>query len=210
MTVLSTMIFKPTSGRRADATARAVEIAEVARECGATAAVAVRVLTGPSVGDLQVRMYADSLGELGAISNAMYASDFSAKISAETSPPSEMINVIRSNLVYRATDAGSATADATVGTLVGLQVHPGKSDVLRARLVEMADAWLTAGALQAHVTAAISGTAGPHMYLTAYFKDYSALGSSTTGIQDSRVWQDVQSSTSPSGTIIGNMHIGKI
>lgn len=209
MTVLSTMIFKPTSGRRADATARASEIAEVAQQCGANAAAAVRVLTGPSVGDLQVRMYADSLGELGEISNAMYASDFSSKISTETSPPSEMINVIRSNLVYRATDTGSAT-NATVGTLVGLQVHPGKGDVLRARLVEMADAWLTAGALQAHVTSAISGAAGPHMYLTAYFNDYSALGSSTIGIQDSRVWQDVQSSTSPSGTIIGNMHIAKI
>ena len=209
MTVLSTLIFKPVNGRQADAITQIKELAQVALDSGATNAGATRVLTGPNVGTLQMRMFTSDLEHLGDVSTKMYSSDFYAASASDSSPSAELVNNIRSSLAYRGNPDGSA-ADTTVGNVVALQVHPGKGEELANRLIGLADAWVKVGASQAHVTSAISGTAGPHMFISSYFTDYSALNTAWNGLQDTPIWQSIRTSTSPAGTIIGNFHMGRL
>lgn len=210
MTVLSTLIFKPVNGRQADAVTQIKEMTQVALDSGANNAVATRVLTGPNVGTLQMRMFTNDLEHLGEVSNKMYSSDFYAAAASDSSPSGELVNNIRSSLVYRANPEGSTGADITVGNVVALQVHPGKGAELGNRLIGLADAWAEVGASQAHVTSAISGTAGPHMFISSYFTDYAALNTAWNGLQDTPIWQNIRASTSPAGTIIGNFHMGRL
>ena len=209
MTVLSTLIIKPVNGRQADAITQIKEMAQVALDSGATNAGATRVLTGPNVGTLQMRMFTNDLEHLGDVSNKMYSSDFYAASASDNSPSGELVNNIRSSLAYRANPDGSA-ADTTVGNVVALQVHPGKGEELANRLIGLADAWVKVGASQAHVTSAISGTAGPHMFISSYFTGYGALNTAWNGLQDTPIWQNIRTSTSPAGTIIGNFHMGRL
>ena len=210
MTVLSTLIIKPVNGRQADAVAQIKQYAQVALDSGANNAVATRVLTGPNVGTLQMRMFTDDLEHLGEVAGKMYSSDFYAASTSDSSPSGEVVNIIRSSLAYRAKPDGSAGADTTVGNVVALQVHPGRGEELANRLIRLADAWAEVGASQAHVTSAISGTAGPHMFISSYFTDYAALNTAWNGLQDTPIWQNIRTSTSPAGTIIGNFHMGRL
>ena len=211
MTVLSTLIIKPVNGRQADAITQIKEMAQVALDSGANGAVAARVLTGPNVGTLQMRMFTNDLEHLGDVSNKMYSSDFYAASASDNSPSGELVNNIRSSLAYRANPEGSlGKTDITVGNVVALQVHPGRGEELANRLIGLADAWVKVGASQAHVTSAISGTAGPHMFISSYFTDYGALNTAWNGLQDTPIWQNIRTSTSPAGTIIGNFHMGRL
>ena len=210
MTVLSTLIIKPVNGRQADAVNQIKEYAQVALDSGANQAVATRVLTGPNVGTLQMRMFTNDLEHLGEVANKMYSSDFYAASASDSSPSGEVVNIIRSSLAYRANPDGSAGADTTVGNVVALQVHPGKGEELANRLIGLADAWVKVGASQAHVTSAISGTAGPHMFISSYFTGYGALNTAWNGLQDTPIWQNIRTSTSPAGTIVGNFHMGRL
>jgi len=209
MTVLSTLVFKPANGRIADAIENLKTVEKLAIDSGATRAGSSRVLTGPAVGNLQMRMFTEDLEHLGEVSNAMYASDVMATLNSNDSPPSELVNLIRSDVTHRSVEG--ATADGiTVGSVVGLQVHPGMSEVLHARMVDMADAWVEVGATQALVTASISGTAGPAMFLTTFFTNYADLGRATTNIRSTKPMQATRSSTSPSGTIMANFHMSRL
>ena len=209
MTVLSTLILKPVNGRQADAITQIKGYAQVALDSGAINAGATRVLTGPSVGTLQMRMFTNDLEHLGEVAGKMYSSDFYTASMSDSSPSGEVINIIRSSLVYRAKPDGSA-ADTTVGNVVGLQVHPGKGEELANRLIGLADAWVEVGASQTHVTSAISGTTGPHMFISSYFTDYAALNTAWNGLQETPTWQSIRTSTSPAGAIVGNFHMGRL
>ena len=209
MTVLSTLVFKPANGRIADAIENLKSVEKLAIDSGATRAVSSRVLTGPSVGNLQMRMFTQDLEHLGEVSNAMYASDVMTTLNSNDSPSSELINLIRSDVTHRSVEG--ATADGiTVGGVVGLQVHPGMGEVLHARLVELADAWVQVGAAQSMVTASISGPAGPAMFLTTLFNSYADLSNATTDIRSAKPMQAIRSSTSPSGTIMANFHMSRL
>ena len=140
MTVLSTLIIKPVNGRQADAVTQIKQYAQVALDSGANNAVATRVLTGPNVGTLQMRMFTDDLEHLGEVAGKMYSSDFYAASTSDSSPSGEVVNIIRSSLAYRARPDGSAGADTTVGNVVALQVHPGRGEELANRLIRLADA----------------------------------------------------------------------
>jgi hypothetical protein len=209
MTVLSTCVFKPANGRIADAIENLKTVEQLAIDSGATRAGSSRVLTGPAVGNLQMRMFTEDLEHLGEVSNAMYASAAMATLNSNDSPPSELINLIRSDITHRAVE--TSTADGiTVGSVVGLQVHPGMGEVLHARLVDMADAWVQVGAAQSMVTASISGPPGPAMFLTTFFKNYADLSKATIDIRSTKPMQAIRSSTSTSGTIMANFHMSRL
>ena len=75
MTVLTTVVSRPVNGRAAAAVEQLKQLQQTALDSGAERAAASRVITGPNVGTLQLRIFTESLTHAGEVSSKMWGSD---------------------------------------------------------------------------------------------------------------------------------------
>ena len=69
MTVLTTVVSRPVNGRAAAAVEQLKQLQQTALDSGAERAAASRVITGPNVGTLQLRIFTESLTHAGEVSS---------------------------------------------------------------------------------------------------------------------------------------------
>ena len=126
----------------------------------------------------------------------------------DASPPAELVGLIRSNVMYRAVP--TPAADPAMGTVLGIQPHPGKISQLETRFSEWADLWVEAGAMQSFVTSAVTGTTGPTLFLTNTYADWDSWNSAISHVRGSELMRSLRESSDSAGTIIANMQLANI
>ena len=197
MAILTTISAKPLYGRLDEAIEATKQLRDAARTAGATFAGALRVTTGPNIGNLMVRYIADNYAHTGEISAAMYAS-----IADNKTPPSEPVNILRSRVLHQGSASSHSPGSITVVNTMAMSVHPGRIEEAQARMTMMADLNVSAGAVQSRASVAISGMPGPHVFLTTAWGAYGDLDSGMEKIMSSPEMQAVRASKDPLGTIV--------
>ena len=100
MTVLTTVVSRPVNGRAAAAVEQLKQLQQTALDSGAERAAASRVITGPNVGTLQLRIFTESLTHAGEVSSKMWGSDVYRSSADNNSPPAELTGVLRSTVLH--------------------------------------------------------------------------------------------------------------
>jgi hypothetical protein len=199
MAILTTISVKPLYGQLDEAIESMKELRDAARTAGATFAAALRVTTGPNVGNLMVRYTAENYAQTGDISAAMYAS-----IADNKTPPSEPVGILRSRVIHQGSETSPSPGSIAVVNTIAMNVHPGRMDEARERMTTMANLNVAAGAVQSRASMAISGMPGPHVFLTTAWGAYGDLDDGMEKIMNSPEMQTIRTETEPIGTIIGS------
>ena len=208
MNVLTTIMSRPVNGRAAAAVTQLNELAQAATDAGASRVNTSRVISGPNIGQLQLRIFATDLADAGKISSSMWSSETAARSMDDASPPAELVGLIRSNVMYRA--APTVATDPVMGTVLGIQPHPGKIAQLETRFSEWADLWVEAGAVQSFVTSAVTGTTGPTLFLTNTYGDWDSWNSAMSHVRGSDLMRSLRESSDSAGTVIGNIQLATV
>ena len=208
MNVLTTIMSRPVNGRAAAAVTQLHELAQAATDAGASRVNTSRVISGPNIGQLQLRIFATDLAHAGKISSAMWSSETAARSMDDASPPAELVGLIRSNVMYRA--VATPSADPAMATVLGIQPHPGKIGQLETRFREWADLWAESGAMQAFVTSAVTGTAGPTLFLSTTYADWDSWNSAMSHVRGSELMRSLRESSDSAGTVIGNIQLATV
>jgi len=206
--VLTTIISKPVNGRAAAAVTQLKELAQAATDSGASRVNTSRVISGPNIGQLQLRIFASDLAEAGKISAAMWASGTAARSMDDANPPGELVGLIRSNVIYRA--APTIADDPAMATVLAIQPNPGKISQLETRFSEWADLWVEGGAMQSFITSSVTGTAGPTLFMTSTYGDWESWNNAMTHARGSELMRTLRESSDSAGTIIANMQLANI
>jgi hypothetical protein len=198
--ILTTISLKPLYGQLAEAIEATAQLRDAARTAGATFAAALRVTTGPNVGNLMVRLTADNYAHTGEISAAMYAAI--ADNADNKTPPYEPVNILRSRVLHQGSAGSPTPGSIAVVNTMAMSVHSGRIEEAQARMTMMADLNVAAGAVQSRASVAISGMPGPHVFLTTAWGAYGDLDSGMEKIMSSPEMQAIRASKDPLGTIV--------
>ena len=199
MAILTTISVKPLYGRLDESIEATKQLRDAARTAGANFAAALRVTTGPNVGNLMVRYTADNYAHTGEISAAMYAS-----IADNKTPPQEPVNILRSRVLHQGSEGSPTPGSIAVVNTMAMNVHPGRMDEAQERMIKMADLNVAAGAVQSRASMAVSGMPGPHVFLTTAWGAYGDLDSGIEKIMSSPEMQAIRTSKDPIGTVVAN------
>ena len=208
MNVLTTIMSKPVNGRQAAAEAQFKELGQTALDAGANRVNVSRVISGQNIGQLQLRVFSEDLGHAGKISGAMWSSDTAARSRDDENPPGELVGLIRSNIIYRA--LSTPTDEPVMGTVLGLQPHPGKGPQLEQRLADWADLWAEGGAMQSFVTSAITGTNGPALFLTSVYSDWNSWAAASAHARGSELMRSLRESSDSAATVMANIQLATL
>ncbi|MBO04746.1 MAG: hypothetical protein CL731_07005 [Chloroflexi bacterium] len=208
MNILTTIMSKPVNGKQAAAVNQFQELAQTARDAGANRVNVSRVISGQNIGQLQCRVFTDDLAHAGKISAAMWSSDTATLSMSEEHPSGEIVGLIRSSVIYRALP--TPEADPVMGTVLGLQPHPGNGPQLEERLAAWADLWVEGGAMQSFVTSAITGTNGPALFLTVTYADWDSWGAAVSHTRGSELMRSLRESSNSAATVMANIQLATL
>ena len=199
MAILTTISAKPLYGQLDEAIEATKQLRDAARTAGATFAAALRVTTGPNIGNLMVRYTADNYAHTGEISAAMYAS-----IADNKTPPQEPVNILRSRVLHQGSEGSPTPGSIAVVNTMAMNVHPCRMDEAQEQTIKMANLNVSAGAVQSRVSVAISGNPGPYIFLTTAWGAYGDLDTGMETIMSSPKMQALRASKDRLGTIVAN------
>ena len=210
MDVLTTIISQPVNGRATEAINQISELKEIAEGAGALRATASRVISGPNIGNLQLRVFSNDLVHAGEISGAMWSSDTAARSQNDANPSGQLVGLIRSNVIHRAAPFLDKSIEPAIATVLAVQPRPGRIAELESVLGQWADQWVAGGALQSFVTSAITGTPGPALFVTAAYSSWEAWSDALGSARESELWRNLRESSDPAGVVLGNTQLSSI
>jgi hypothetical protein len=210
MDVLTTIISQPVNGRTTEAINQINELKEIAEGAGALRATASRVISGPNIGNLQLRVFSNDIVHAGEISGAMWSSDVAARSQNDTNPSGQLVGLIRSSVVHRAAPFLDKSIEPAIATVLAVKPHPGRIAELESVLSQWADQWVAGGALQSFVTSAITGTPGPALFVTAAYPSWESWSDALGSARESELWQNLREDSDPAGVVMGNTQLSAV
>ncbi len=207
MTVLTTLVSRPVNGRAAAAVEQLKQLQQTALDSGAERAATSRVITGPNVGNLQLRIFTDSVTHAGEVSAKMWGSDVYRESADNVSPPAELTGVLRSNILHFAAPRIAPDVVPPLATVLGIRPHPGRIAEIEDRCVSWADLWVEAGATQSFVTSAFTGVAGSALFVTAIYDSWASLDAAMKHVSDSELMRSQRASSDPAGEVFARFQI---
>ena len=207
MTVLTTVVSRPVNGRAAAAVEQLKQLQQTALDSGAERAAASRVITGPNVGSLQLRIFTESLTHAGEVSSKMWGSDVYRSSADNNSPPAELTGVLRSTVLHFAAPRIAADVVPPIGTVLGIKPHPGRIAEIEDRCAAWSDLWVEAGAMQSFVTSAFTGTAGSALFVTAVYDSWAALDAAMGHAASSDLMRSQRASSDPAGEVFARFQM---